>query len=82
MAFKRENIKNRVEALAAQGVYVGTLSWKYEGWMDQLYTPARYEYRGKLAKTRFQQDYLREYAAVFKRVFYIHLIQASFFTVS
>jgi len=40
----------------------------YEGWFDQLYTPARYEYRGKLAKARFQRDCLSEYVEVFKTV--------------
>jgi uncharacterized protein YecE (DUF72 family) len=54
--------------LAAKGVFVGTSSWKYEGWFGQLYTPANYEYRGKVAKTRFERDCLREYAEVFKTV--------------
>src|ERR1035441_1017797 len=68
MAFDREQIKKKAAALAAKGVYVGTSSWKYEGWLDQLYTPGRYEYRGKVAKTRFERDCLREYAEVFKTV--------------
>lgn len=54
--------------LAAKGVFIGTSSWKYEGWFSQLYTPSRYEYRGKVAKTRFERDCLREYAEVFKTV--------------
>jgi len=49
-------------------VFIGTSSWKYEGWFGQLYTPARYEYRGKVAKTRFERDCLAEYAEVFKTV--------------
>ena len=40
----------------------------FAGWLGQLYTPARYEFRGKLAKTRFQRDCLSEYADVFKSV--------------
>ncbi len=31
-----------------------------------LYDRARYEYRGKFAKTRFKRDCLAEYAEVFK----------------
>ncbi len=54
--------------LAAEGVFVGTSSWKYEGWLGSLYTPARYEYRGKVAQTRFRRDCLSEYAEVFKTV--------------
>jgi hypothetical protein len=58
-------MKNTAAELAAQGVFVGTSSWKYEGWLGQIYSPQRYEYRGRLAKTRFQRDCLGEYAEVF-----------------
>src|SRR5919106_1017712 len=68
MPFDREKVKAKAAELAAKGVFIGTSSWKYEGWFDQLYTPARYEYRGKVAKTRFERDCLREYAEVFKTV--------------
>jgi hypothetical protein len=61
MAFDREKIKPKLAALADKGVYIGTSSWKYEGWLGQLYTPARYEYRGKVATTRFERDCLQEY---------------------
>jgi uncharacterized protein YecE (DUF72 family) len=68
MAFDRDQMKKKAAALAAKGVYIGTSSWKYEGWFGQLYTPARYEFRDKVAKTRFERDCLTEYAAVFKTV--------------
>jgi uncharacterized protein YecE (DUF72 family) len=68
MAFDRERVKDKVAALAAKGVYIGTSSWKYQGWFGQLYTPSRYEYRGKIANTRFERDCLSEYAEVFKTV--------------
>src|SRR5690349_10428697 len=68
MAFNREDLKHQAADLAAQGVYIGTSSWKYTGWIGTLYTAARYEYRGKLAETRFKRDCLREYAEVFKTV--------------
>jgi len=61
-------MKEKAADLAARGVYVGTSSWKYEGWFGQLYTPVRYEYRGKVARTRFQRNCLAEYAEVFKTV--------------
>jgi DNA-directed DNA polymerase III PolC len=38
-------------------------SAKYEGWFGQLYTPTRYEYRGKVAKTRFERECLSEYGS-------------------
>jgi uncharacterized protein YecE (DUF72 family) len=61
-------MKEKVAELAAQGAYIGTSSWKYEGWRGQLYDPARYTFRGKVAKSRFERDCLGEYAEVFKTV--------------
>jgi uncharacterized protein YecE (DUF72 family) len=66
--FDREQMKKKTAALAAKGVYVGTSSWKYEGWFGHLYTPERYLYRGKVATKRFERDCLNEYAEVFKTV--------------
>ncbi|HEY3855643.1 MAG TPA: DUF72 domain-containing protein [Verrucomicrobiae bacterium] len=43
-------MKTRAAALAARGVFVGTSSWKYEGWMNQLYTPALYKKNAKVSK--------------------------------
>ncbi len=76
MSFDREQMKGKAAELAAQGVFVGTSSWKYEGWLKQLYTPARYEYRGKLARTRFERSCLAEYAEVFKTV----CVDAAYYT--
>jgi len=61
-------MKQAAAALAARGVFIGTSSWKYEGWLGQLYTPERYAWRGRVAASRFQRDCLREYAEVFKTV--------------
>ena len=61
-------MRGKLAALAQAGVFVGTSSWKYEGWLNQLYTPTRYEYRGKVATKRFERDCLAEYAEVFKTV--------------
>jgi uncharacterized protein YecE (DUF72 family) len=68
MSFDRAELAHAVQSLAQNGVYIGTSSWKYEGWIGQLYDSARYEYRGKLAMKRFEQNCLREYAEVFKTV--------------
>lgn len=61
-------MKAKAAELARDGVYIGTSSWKYPGWIGLLYTRDRYEYRGKLAEARFKRDSLREYAEVFKTV--------------
>lgn len=76
MPFDRAITQSVAARLAKQGVYVGTSSWKYDGWFDQLYTPARYEYRGKVAKTRFERECLSEYAEVFKTV----CVDAAYYT--
>jgi uncharacterized protein YecE (DUF72 family) len=68
MAFDREAVKAAVAELAAKDTYLGTSSWKYEGWLGQLYDSARYEYRGKFARTRFERGCLSQYADVFKTV--------------
>ncbi|HXP58946.1 MAG TPA: DUF72 domain-containing protein [Dongiaceae bacterium] len=68
MTLTRQDLAQRAASLAAQGVYVGTSSWKYPGWCGTVYDRARYEYRGKFAKTRFKRDCLAEYAEVFKTV--------------
>lgn len=54
-------------AFAKEGVFVGTSIWKFESWMNQLYTLARYEYRGKVVKARFERGCLAEYAVVLRR---------------
>jgi hypothetical protein len=43
MLFARQDLAEQAASLAAQGVYVGTSSWKYPGWCGTLYDPARYQ---------------------------------------
>jgi uncharacterized protein YecE (DUF72 family) len=74
--FDRERVAGWAADLAVQGVYVGTSSWKYPGWLGQLYDGRRYEYRGKFAETRFKRDCLAEYAEVFKTV----CVDAAYYT--
>lgn len=68
-------LNEAVSRLAGLGIFLGTSSWKYPGWMGQLYTAERYEYRGKIARTRFERDCLEEYAEVFSSV----CVDASFY---
>jgi len=55
-------------ALADRGVYVGTSSWKYPGWLGQVYDPGRYAVRGRLSERKFRDECLAEYATVFPTV--------------
>lgn len=76
MHFDREQMKRKAAQLASKGVFVGTSSWKYEGWFGQLYTPARYEYRGKVAKTRFEKKCLVEYVCKVFDTWKYHIMSA------
>jgi hypothetical protein len=76
MAFDREQLKVDVGTLAAQGVFVGTSSWKYPGWRGQLYDEAKYIWRGKFSEARFDRLCLAEYAQVFKTV----CVDAAYYT--
>ena len=68
MNFDRPRVAPAAAALASQGVFVGTSSWKYPGWCGQLYDQARYSWRGRFAEKRFEKLCLAEYANVFKTV--------------
>src|SRR6267143_811297 len=68
MPFARAAYAQALKTLARQNVFVGTSSWKYTGWCDLIYDTARYEYRGKLAESRFKKNCLAEYAEVFPTV--------------
>jgi uncharacterized protein YecE (DUF72 family) len=57
-----------LKALAAQGIYFGTSSWKYEGWLGSIYTPDRYTTRGKFSRRKFEEECLAEYAETFPAV--------------
>jgi uncharacterized protein YecE (DUF72 family) len=76
MAFERKRIKQTVAVLAEAGVFIGTSSWKYPGWNGMLYDEARYVWRGKFSKSRFEKNCLTEYAEVFKTV----CVEAAYYT--
>jgi uncharacterized protein YecE (DUF72 family) len=58
----------RLRALADEGIYFGTSSWKYEGWLGSIYSEDRYKTRGKLSKAKFEDNCLTEYAQTFSTV--------------
>lgn len=63
--FDREGLAKKLAALREQGIFIGGSSWKYEGWLDQIYTRSRYTVRGRFSKARFEQECLAEYAEIF-----------------
>src|SRR5262245_21391791 len=68
MPFDRDRIKQAVQKLAAQNIFIGTSSWKYRGWFGQLYDESRYIFRGRFSETRFKENCFAEYSEVFKTV--------------
>jgi len=68
MPFDRDRLRAAAARLAEQGVFIGTSSWKYAGWLGQLYDDSRYVWRGRFSQSRFERRCLAEYAEVFKTV--------------
>jgi uncharacterized protein YecE (DUF72 family) len=50
---------------AVDKLFLGTSSWKYEGWLGQIYSPERYLVRGRFSAKRFDEECLAEYAETF-----------------
>jgi hypothetical protein len=55
------------------GVYLGTSSWKYEGWLGRIYTPERYSvydlhrvFRGSVAVAPLE-SFPAEFQMIWKR---------------
>ena len=64
-SFDRTGLAARLSALAEQNIWIGTSSWKYEGWLDQIYSRDRYLFHGKFSRKRFEAECLAEYAGIF-----------------
>lgn len=65
---RAQTLAKRLRSLAERGVYIGTSSWKYPGWLGQVYNSALYATRGKLSQKRFNDTCLSEYTRVFPTV--------------
>jgi uncharacterized protein YecE (DUF72 family) len=61
-------LASRLRELAESNIWIGTSSWKYPGWLDQIYTRERYYSRGKFSQKRFEAECLAEYAETFPTV--------------
>jgi uncharacterized protein YecE (DUF72 family) len=66
--FQRDRLAAKLKRLADQQIYIGTSSWKYEGWCGQIYSRERYVVRGRFAQKRFESECLSEYSEVFPAV--------------
>jgi uncharacterized protein YecE (DUF72 family) len=68
MLKEREQLAGRLRQLAAQGVFLGTSSWKYPGWFGTIYDRERYVWRKRFSQARFERDCLAEFALTFPAV--------------
>lgn len=68
LLLEREQLAGRLRSLAAQGVFLGTSSWKYPGWFGTIYDRDRYVWRGRFSNARFERDCLSEFALTFPAV--------------
>jgi hypothetical protein len=66
--FDRYDFAARLQALARRGIFIGGSSWKYEGWLGQIYTRSRYQTRGRFSQKLFNDTCLSEYASIFPTV--------------
>ncbi len=64
----RIRLRQALQTLASRGIYFGGSSWKYPGWVGQIYTQQRYLTRGKFSSKKFESTCLEEYAEVFPAV--------------
>jgi uncharacterized protein YecE (DUF72 family) len=69
--FDRQRLAARLAALASRNIFIGTSSWKYEGWIGQIYSRNRYVTGGRFSRKRvfskklFNDECLSEYAETF-----------------
>ncbi len=64
-AFDRAGLAHKLTRLAQESIWIGTSSWKYPGWMGQVYTHERYLTRGRFSQRLFESSCLGEYAETF-----------------
>ena len=63
--FDQRALADRVRDLSRHNIFIGTSSWRYEGWLGQIYTPERYYSRGRFSKKKFHEECIAEYAETF-----------------
>ncbi len=66
--FDRDRLAARLRALRDHGIFIGGSSWKYEGWLGQVYSRERYLSRGRFSRKLFEAECLKEYAETFPTV--------------
>ena len=68
MEFSVERDTARLHELATKQIYLGTSSWKYEGWLGQVYKGDYSSPRAAVNKKRFETECLEEFGHIFPTV--------------
>jgi uncharacterized protein YecE (DUF72 family) len=66
--FDRDQLAAVLKQHARDNILIGGSSWKYEGWLGQIYTRTNYLSRGRFSQKLFESECLREYVKVFPTV--------------
>ncbi len=61
----RDHLAAKLRRLAERDILIGTSSWKYEGWLGQVFSEERYLTRGKFSRKKFEENCIAEYGEVF-----------------
>ena len=64
----KKELRPALEHLRQAGVWIGTSSWKYPGWLGSVYSRSRYETRGRVSEKKFKENCLVEYGETFSTV--------------
>lgn len=67
-AFDRDGLAAKLRSLASEKTFIGGSSWKYEGWLGQIYRRERYLSRGRFSRRLFESECLQEYVETFPTV--------------
>ncbi len=57
-----------LQQLVVESIFIGTSSWKYPGWLGQIYDESRYTTRNKFSEAKFERECLAEYAEILPTV--------------
>ena len=68
MSFDLESYRKRLSELTAQGIYIGSSSWKYPGSRGLVYDQQQYTTRSKFSEAKFDRLCLAEYAETYNSV--------------
>jgi uncharacterized protein YecE (DUF72 family) len=68
LTFDVDRDRPKLEKLREKNIWIGTSSWKYQGWLGKVYRADYSGARSSFVKKRFETEALTEYSRVFPTV--------------